>query len=288
MQVLDLLDKEKIWYKHAGKDVLVHCLNPEHPDSNPSMRIDKITGKFNCFSCGFGGNLYTHFNESFDILGVKVLQLKNKISEILRNEILLPLGREPFKRKHRNISGETYKHFDAFTHDDFDGRIVFPIYDITGRLVGLVGRYAFSDANPKYLMDPPGVQLPLYPAHPDTYKDSVILVEGIFDFLNLWDKGVTNVICGFGKSMGEAKKKIKRELNLQKFIPLKIQGIKKIFILYDAGATFSAKELANLLSDLFLVEVIEYPTFDDDKDPGNMTTQEVQELKEFIYESDSL
>ena len=34
-----------------GKDYVVSCLNPEHDDKNPSMRIDQITGIFNCFSC---------------------------------------------------------------------------------------------------------------------------------------------------------------------------------------------------------------------------------------------
>ena len=136
-------------------------------------------------------------------------------------------------------------------------------------------------------MHPPGVQLPLYPPKPDTYKDTVILVEGLFDVLNLYDKGLTNVICGFGKSLGESKKKDKKEQNLIKFLPLKIQGVKKIYILYDTGALSSANKLARLLEGLFIVEVIDYPAFSAEKDAGNLTRNEVDQLKEYIYDNDS-
>lgn len=287
MQVEDLLTRENIRYTSAGKDILVRCLNPEHTDSNPSMRIDKITGLFNCFSCSFKGNIFTHYDESLDLVNIKALQIKKKIADILKNEVLMPLGTEKFRRKHRGIAGETYREFDVFTHDDWKNRIVFPIRDITGRLIGLLGRYAFSDADPKYLFYPPGADLPLYPPRPPMHKDSVILVEGVFDVLNLWDKGLTNVICGFGKSLGESRKKLKKENNIAKFLPIKIQGVKKIYILYDRGALSSANKLAKLLSDLFIMEVIDYPKFSDEKDAGNLTQTEVNELKEYIYDTNS-
>ena len=56
MTVEELLQERKIQYKLSPADAIVACLNPEHDDSNPSMRIDRITGVYNCFSCGFKGN----------------------------------------------------------------------------------------------------------------------------------------------------------------------------------------------------------------------------------------
>ena len=285
MEVEELLTKQGIYYRAAGKDILVKCLNPEHNDNNPSMRIDKITGLFNCFSCGFKGNIFSFYNESINLLGIKAMQIKAKISNILKNDILIPLGSEEFKRNHRGISANTYSNFNAFLHDTYEDRIVFPVRDITGKLVALIARYAFSDADPKYLLHPPGVDLPLYPSKVEDYKDTVILVEGIFDVLNLHDKGLTNVICGFGKSLGESKKRAKRTNNLNKFLPLKIQGIKKIYILYDSGALSSAHKLAKLLEDLFIVEIIDYPLFSVEKDAGNLTQDEVNKLREYIYET---
>jgi DNA primase len=285
MNVEDLLHKNNIYYKPAGKDVLVSCLSPDHPDRNPSMRIDKLSGLFNCLSCSFKGNLFTHFNESVDVTSLEIGKIKAKINSILTNDNVLPLGREPFRREFRGIKAETFTEFGAFTHDDFEGRIVFPIQDITGKICGLMGRYAFSTATPKYLIYPSGSDLPIYPPKPLLYKDSVIIVEGIFDMLNLWDKGITNVVCGFGKQLGDVKNKRKREVNLSKFIPLKIQGCKKIYVLFDTGAEKSAHKLADLLNYLFVTEVVEHPMFTADKDPGNMTYSEVQTLKDHIYES---
>ena len=43
MTVEELLVEEKIPFKQSPADFVVQCLNPEHDDSNPSMRIDKIT-----------------------------------------------------------------------------------------------------------------------------------------------------------------------------------------------------------------------------------------------------
>ena len=58
MTVEELLVEEKIQFKVSPADFVVKCLNPEHDDTNPSMRIDKITGVYNCFSCGFKGNIF--------------------------------------------------------------------------------------------------------------------------------------------------------------------------------------------------------------------------------------
>ena len=46
MNVEDLLSKRNIHYTPKGRDFLVSCINPEHEDRNPSMRIDQITGVF--------------------------------------------------------------------------------------------------------------------------------------------------------------------------------------------------------------------------------------------------
>ena len=50
MNVEDLLNTKDISFIPKGKDFLVRCLNPEHEDRNPSMRVDQITGIFNLSS----------------------------------------------------------------------------------------------------------------------------------------------------------------------------------------------------------------------------------------------
>jgi hypothetical protein len=56
--VIELLDSNNIEYIYKGENVCVRCLNPLHNDSNPSMSIRIQDGLFNCWSCGYKGNLY--------------------------------------------------------------------------------------------------------------------------------------------------------------------------------------------------------------------------------------
>ena len=74
MDVLELLNKEEVGYTPSGQDYLIRCLNPEHDDSNPSLRVDKVTGVMHCFSCGFRGNVFAHF----DTPGMSAKELKRK------------------------------------------------------------------------------------------------------------------------------------------------------------------------------------------------------------------
>ena len=81
MNVEDLLLKNEISYIPKGADFEVSCLNPKHLDRNPSMRIDRITGVFNCFSCEFKGNLFTLFGEKPNQLQLQREKLKNIIRQ---------------------------------------------------------------------------------------------------------------------------------------------------------------------------------------------------------------
>ena len=63
MTVEELLRQRELYFIPKGADFLVSCLNPEHEDKNPSMRIDQITGIYQCFSCEFKGNIFTYFGE---------------------------------------------------------------------------------------------------------------------------------------------------------------------------------------------------------------------------------
>ena len=53
MNVEELLISKNIPYKRSGRDYIISCLNTEHKDKHPSLRVDKYTGVMHCFSCGF-------------------------------------------------------------------------------------------------------------------------------------------------------------------------------------------------------------------------------------------
>lgn len=279
----ELLVKKKISYLPSGGDLRIRCLNPKHEDSDPSLRIDKITGIFNCLSCGFSGNIFQHFGHKVNFLGMKRQQLKTKITEKLSENVgfEMPTNAIPYEGSWRGISAETYKHFEAFQHSDkhFVGRLVFPIRSVSGKISGFNGRHMTMNHNPKYIIHPPGAKLPLFPSDPDIYLGRVILVEGIFDMLNLWDKGLKNVVCAFGtvKLLGKNNTEARNKLNL-----LKLKGVVGIDIFFDGDE--AGQIAADAVKDL--CEQLEFDTRNihfNEKDPGELTAQQVIKLKETLY-----
>ena len=158
MNVEDLLKSKNISYIPKGKDFVVQCLNPEHPDRNPSMRIDQVTGIFNCFSCEYKGSIFKHFGEKADKMEMRRQLLKKKINEKRLENISLPMpeGYMPYVGNWRNIRPETYTDFEAFIHSskDFTGRICFPIRDRSGNIIAFQSRTT-TNQTPKYLFSPP-------------------------------------------------------------------------------------------------------------------------------------
>lgn len=283
MTVEDLLKEKDIYFLPKGRDFVVKCLNPEHDDSSPSMRIDRITGIYNCFSCGFKGNLFKLYGQKPDALAMKRETLKRKIQSVRAESVGLPLpkGAVPYSGNWRNISSETYQHFEAFLceaagengeRNVFSSRIVFPIRDITGNITGFIGRHT-GDGTPKYLNQPAGIKLPLFP-QATPYKGTVMLVEGIFDMLNLYDKGLQNVMCCFGvKNVTEDK------LNM-----LHMTGVTQIdiFLDNDDAGQAGAKTIMDLCDSIGL-EHRNIRFGSKEIDPGSLSERQVIGLKRKLY-----
>ena len=277
MKVDELLQEKRIDFKVSGQDFVVKCLNPDHEDTNPSMRIDSITGIFNCFSCGFKGNLFKHFGAAANFLEIKRQKLKTSIEEKRSASVgfEFPKGFQPYKGNWRGIQPETYKHFDAFMHHDsqFNGRIVFPIRDITGKVVAFNGRHMTMTEIPKYLIYPPQAKLPLYPSNIKPIKGKVILVEGIFDMVNLWDKGLQNAICCFGT----------KNIDIEKLSILKMQNISGVDIMFDgdeAGQN-AAEDLKIMAEKVGLIP--RNINLGSNIDPGGLAQAKVSSLRDRLY-----
>lgn len=165
--VEQVLEEKRIPYTYSGNDFLIRCINPEHEDRNPSMRVDKILGIFNCFSCGHKGSLFKHFNIEVSATGLKREKLKRKLDELRTSGtgLQMPEGWMPFEKSYRGISAETFAKFNAFYHygADFAGRVNFPIRDSSGRIVAFHGRDESGTLQGKYRTTPVGVKLPLFP-----------------------------------------------------------------------------------------------------------------------------
>ena len=278
--VQELLNSKGVRYTESAKDFVTQCFNPDHNDSNPSFRIDKTTGISHCFSCGFSVNIFKHFGVLTNNTSIKVAKLKNKLKDLKTNFLGVEFPEEmvPMNRMFRGISPTTLREFGAFyTHgsETLQDRVFFPIKDITGKIVVFVGRHMLSQGNPRYLNYPSGVTMPIFPEVFKQKYSSAVLVEGIFDMLNLYDNGLHNVCCTFGtntltKTIGD------------KLLPLKIQGITKIYILYDgdeAGRAAAAKLKPMLEEDGFEAEII---PMEEGTDPGELSKDDVNSINEYI------
>ena len=112
----------------------------------------------------------------------------------------MPDGYAPYVGNWRNIRPETYKDFEAFIHVRQKILLAESAFQYEIEVVELLhfNREQQLIKQPKYLFTPPrGSKLPLFPVV-EPIQSSIILVEGIFDVINLHDKGLTNAVCCFG------------------------------------------------------------------------------------------
>lgn len=284
MEVENLLTERNIPFMTQGSDLVVKCLNPEHEDSHPSMRIDRITGVFHCFSCKYKGNVFTLFGKNVSEIEQRTLKIKQKIVDMQKpTKIELPSDAKLFNKDFRGITAETLNSFNAFStfeDEDMRDRIVFPIYNLSGEPIAMIGRFVHSDAKPKYLIRPNKVKLPLFPALPKPLNGSIILVEGIFDALNLIDKGLPNAVACLGTST------LSERSFDRLFSYIKVLGVHTVYTMFDNddAGELATKQTAKLLkSKGFYTDNIEIPG--DYNDPGDFPLNIVQALREWFDES---
>ncbi len=104
-------------------------------------------------------------------------------------------------------------------YDRFRNRLIFPIHNLSGRVVAFGGRTLSRDPDsPKYLNSP---ESPVYMKSQILYglyyskdwirqEEYVIVVEGYMDFLQLFQNGIKNVVATSGTALTEEHAKIIR------------------------------------------------------------------------------
>jgi DNA primase len=112
-------------------------------------------------------------------------------------------------------------------YDRFRNRLIFPIKDIKGRVVGFGGR-ALDDSLPKYLNSP---QSPIFDKSSIIYgidraqnsirqKDSVVITEGYMDTIAAHQFGFENTVASMGTSLTEKQITILRRYSKNLIIAL--------------------------------------------------------------------
>ena len=181
-----------------------------------------------------------------------------------------PLGRETLLESLRALgldddtlinAGLAMKRDDGTVAARFRGRLLFPIADVRGRVVGFGGRI-LGDGEPKYLNSPEnaiyhkGTLLYLLDRarNPIRHEAAAIVVEGYVDAIRLHAAGITNVVAPLGTALTSEQAKVLRRYT------------KAVLLAYDADtpglkSTFRAGD--EMLRQGGTVQVITMPAGED-------------------------
>lgn len=147
-------------------------------------------------------------------------------------------------------------------YDRFRGRVIFPIHNISGRVVGYGARALKKDDKPKYINSPETavyvknqVLYGLYQAKQAIRTaENCYLVEGYTDVTSLHEVGIENVVASSGTSLTEGQIKL-----IQRFSP-------SVTVLYDgdmAGIKASLRGIDMILEQGLNVRMVLLPEGED-------------------------
>ena len=168
-----------------------------------------------------------------------------------------------FKEKFLEESGLVIKSERGDWRDRFRARVIYPIFTISGKVVGFGGRTLRKDKDvAKYVNSPESVVYRksyelygLYQAKPAIVKqDKCILVEGYMDVISMHQAGVENVVASSGTALTEGQ------------IRLIHRFTENVTVIYDsdaAGIKASLRGIDMLLAEGMKIKVLLLPDGDD-------------------------
>ena len=153
-------------------------------------------------------------------------------------------------------SGLVGRREDGSVYDRFRNRLMFPIHDRNGRIIGFGGRALAAEDNPKYLNSP---ETPIYKKGHVLYnlhrakeamrkEDRVILVEGYMDAIGVTAAGFGAVVASCGTALTAQQ------------VQLLKQHTQRIFVNFDpdaAGANAAERSINLLLEEGMQVRIVE-------------------------------
>lgn len=160
-------------------------------------------------------------------------------------------------------AGLVSKRDDDSYYDRFRGRVVFPIFSTSGRIVAFAGRQLYEDDTlAKYINTP---ETPIYQKGKLLYglsmnRDEIrkqtyaILVEGYTDLISMYQSGIQNVVASSGTALTEEQIRL-----LARYAPT-------VVIVYDAdsaGSTAALRGVELVLERGLDVKIAQLPEGED-------------------------
>jgi len=152
---------------------------------------------------------------------------------------------------------------DGKVYDRFRGRVMFPIYSVSGRVLGFSGRILSKEkSSAKYVNSPDSeiynkshILYGLYQAkNAITRQDKCYLVEGNIDVISMYQSGVENTVASCGTSLTVEQVRLMRRYT------------KNVTVLYDgdsAGIKAAFRAVNMLFEEGMHVRVVLFPDGDD-------------------------
>lgn len=184
-----------------------------------------------------------------------------------------------YKREYLQKLGLVKKNERGQWYDAFRNRIIYPFFDISGRVVGFTGRhldwkkgdnfakFLNSDESPLFHKD--RILFGLSMAKREIAKlDRAYLVEGQNDVISLYCAGIKNAVCASGTAFSDNQAKLLRRFT---------ENVTLMYDGDDAGHAASEKAIEVLLRHGFNVRAVK---LEDGVDPDDFTrNNEKKDLK---------
>lgn len=164
--------------------------------------------------------------------------------------------------------------------DRFRGRVIFPIYNQSGKVIGFGGRTLSTDKNQaKYLNSPETLiynkSSTLYglniAKHAIVANDMCYLVEGYTDVLSMYQSGIQNVVASSGTSLTTDQIRLIKRYS---------QNVTVMYDGDDAGIKASFRGIDMILEQGLNVKVLLFPN---GEDPDSFAkNKRDEEIKEYI------
>lgn len=200
-----------------------------------------------------------------------------------KNEFTNQALKEGYRMEYLEATGLTIKR-DDWVRDRFSGRVIFPIFGVSGRVIGFGGRTLKADEKAKYLNSPESeiyhkgdVLYGLYQAKQSIAKlDKCFLVEGYTDVIAMHQAGITNVVSTSGTALSDNQIRL-----IKRFT-------ENVTVIYDgdaAGIKAALRGIDLILKEDLKVKVLLLP---DGEDPDSFSrSTSASELEEYIEQNET-
>lgn len=183
----------------------------------------------------------------------------------------------PAHKKNLLDTGMLVKNDNGNIYDRYRGRIMFPINDKRGRVVGFGGRVIDPQHQPKYLNSPETAYFhksnELYGLHhlQKTSPEYILIVEGYMDVIALYEHGISNAVATLGTATGP------------NHIQTLFKTSKKVVFCFDgdkAGRKAASRALSICLPLVHDDETINFMFLPEGEDPDSLVQKQGREAFE--------